>query len=78
MRKIKLGKYQHYSGKLYQVLGEARHSETLEEMVIYQAQYDHPKFGNKAIWVRPKKMFLEKVELEGKKLPRFKYISKEN
>jgi len=66
---IKLGKYQHYKGKEYQVIGVAKHSETLEELVVYKALY-----GNKQIWVRPVKMFLEKVEVNGKKVPRFKYI----
>lgn len=75
MKKIKLGKYQHYKGNFYEVLGIARHSETLEELVVYRAKYDHPKFGKDSLWVRPKKMFLEKVEIEGKKVPRFRYES---
>jgi hypothetical protein len=66
---IKLGKYRHYKGNEYQVIGVAKHSETLEELVVYKALY-----GNKQIWVRPVKMFLEKVEVNGKKVPRFKFI----
>lgn len=74
MGKIKLGKYQHFKGKKYQVLGVARHSETLEELVVYRALYDSKKFGRQALWVRPKAMFLEKVTVNGKKVPRFKYL----
>ena len=62
---LKLGKYEHYKGKQYQVLYIATHSETLEQMVIYKALY-----GDYEIWVRPLKMFFEVVN--GK--PRFKFI----
>lgn len=71
MKLVRLGKYQHYKGHFYKVLAEGKHSETLEEMVIYECLYDNPE-GK--IWVRPKKMFLEKVIVDGKKVPRFKYI----
>ncbi len=71
MSQITLGKYQHYKGKYYQVLGVAKHSENLEELVVYQALYDE-----KALWVRPLKMFLQNVELEGKIIPRFKFVEK--
>lgn len=65
--KLKIGKvYRHYKGKEYLVLHIAKHSETLEDMVVYQALY-----GEKKIWVRPLKMFLEKVEVEGKRVNRF-------
>lgn len=66
---IKLGKYRHYKGKEYKVMGVARHSETLEELVIYRALYD-----NFDLWARPLKMFLEEVEVNGKKVPRFEYL----
>ena len=66
---IKLGKYQHYKGKEYEVIGIAKHSETLEELVVYRALY-----GDQDLWVRPLKMFLEEVEVNDKKIPRFKYI----
>lgn len=62
------GLYKHYKGYLMKVLLEVKHSETLEDMVVY-VYLDDGK-----IWVRPKKMFLEKVEKEGKKFYRFKLI----
>lgn len=61
--------YEHYKGMKYQVIGIAKHSETLEEMVVYQALY-----GDYGIWVRPKDMFFEKVEVNGKIVDRFKKI----
>jgi hypothetical protein len=66
------GKYRHYKGKEYEVIGVARHSETLEELVVYKALYQ--KEGEN-LWVRPLAMFLETVVIEGKTIPRFKYIS---
>ena len=74
MTDLKLGKYQHYKGKFYKVIGVARHSETLEEFVVYRALYDSEKFGKNTLWIRPKKMFLEKVTLHKEKVPRFKFI----
>ncbi len=67
--KIKLGKYRHFKGKEYKVIGTGKHSETLEDMVIYRALY-----GDKEIWVRPLRIFTEEVEVDGKKVPRFEYI----
>lgn len=67
--KIKLGKCRHYKGKDYEVIGLARHSETLEDLVVYLDD-------KQRLWVRPLKMFVENVEIEGKKVPRFKYIGK--
>ncbi|MCD5382449.1 MAG: DUF1653 domain-containing protein [Candidatus Pacebacteria bacterium] len=69
---IEPGMYTHFKGSQYKVIGTARHSETLEEMVIYQACYNSPEFGPDALWVRPKKMFLETVQVDGVELPRFK------
>jgi len=66
---LKLGEYEHFKGKHYKVLGVAKYSETLEELVVYQALY-----GEKQIWVRPINMFFDKVELDGMKRPRFKFI----
>lgn len=69
---IKIGAiYKHYKNKDYRIIGVARHSETLEELVVYQALYDSPQFGMNSIWVRPKSMFLEEIELNGIKVPRF-------
>ncbi len=71
MDEIQIGRYRHYKGKEYEVLGIARHSETLEEFVIYRALY-----GEGQLWARPKKMFLEKVVLDGEEKSRFCYIEK--
>jgi len=67
MEEIKLGKYKHFKGGVYEVVGLAKHSETLEEMVVY---YD----SKRQMWVRPAKMFLEQVEKDGKKVLRFEFI----
>jgi len=74
MIEIKPGKYKHFKGKMYEVIGTARHSETLEELVVYRALYESPEFGKNALWVRPKAMFLEKVKVDGKELLRFSYV----
>lgn len=66
---IKLGKYRHFKGKEYEVLGVANHSETLEKMVVYKALY-----GAGEIWVRPAAMWNEQVEYDGKLVSRFTYI----
>jgi hypothetical protein len=69
---MKLGKYQHSkTGNYYWVIGLARHSETLDEYVIYEALYEN-SLGK--TWIRPLKMFLEEVELQGKKVPRFRFV----
>lgn len=69
-----IGIYEHYKGKQYEVLGFARHSETLEELVVYKALYESENFGVGALWVRPKKMFFENINFEGKMVPRFNFI----
>ena len=70
VREIKIGKrYKHFKGKDYLVLHVAKHSETLEDMVVYQALY-----GERGIWVRPLSMFLEQVEVNGKMVNRFQEI----
>lgn len=76
MPKIKPGKYHHFKGKDYEIIGVGHHSETLEELVIYRALYDSPEFGKNALWARPIDLFLGEAEVDGKKIPRFKYISK--
>lgn len=60
--------YRHYKGNLYRVMAIARHSETLEEMVIYECLYHNPQ-GK--IWARPLAMWNELVEVQGKRVPRF-------
>jgi hypothetical protein len=74
MTNLKLGKYRHFKGKEYEVIAVGRHSETLEEFVVYKALYDSPEFGKNAVWVRPLKMFTEHVEKEGYSGPRFKLV----
>ena len=63
---IKLGRYRHFKGGEYEVIGIAKHSETLEEMVVYRALY-----GDGGIWVRPLAMWNETIERDGKTFPRF-------
>jgi len=74
LMEVKLGRYEHYKGGQYEVIGLARHSETLEELVIYKALYDSEEFGKDALWVRPKDMFFENVTVGEKFVPRFSYI----
>lgn len=68
---FKLGVYEHYKGKRYRVIGVAKHSETLEDMIVYEALYDNEM---SKLWVRPLLMFLEEVDVAGTRVPRFKYI----
>ena len=69
MEPIKLGRYRHFKGREYEVLGIARHSETEEELVVYRALY-----GDFGLWVRPVSMWNEAVERDGKTFRRFTYI----
>lgn len=66
---IRKGKYRHFKGNEYEVIGTARHSETLEEMVVYKALY-----GESGLWVRPASMWNETVERDGKTYQRFEFI----
>lgn len=66
---LKIGRYRHYKGGEYDVIGVARHSETEEEMVVYR-----PLYGERGLWVRPLGMFIETVTVDGKEVPRFEYI----
>jgi hypothetical protein len=63
------GRYQHYKGNFYEVLGVARHSETGEELVVYR-----PLYGAGGLWVRPKAMFCETVTVAGQPVPRFRFV----
>jgi len=69
MEGIKPGRYRHYKGDFYEVIGIAKHSETKEELVIYRSLKD------KVLWARPKGMFLEKIIVDGKETPRFTFIA---
>ncbi len=71
---MQLGKYKHYKGKEYKVIEIATHSETLEEMVIYEALYEIEGKGFNSLWVRPKKMFEEQIEHNGTMVNRFQYL----
>lgn len=66
---MKIGLYQHYKGNLYHVIGVGRHSENLEELVIYRGLY-----ADYGMWVRPKALFEGTVEILGDIVPRFKFI----
>ncbi|MFA6486419.1 MAG: DUF1653 domain-containing protein [Candidatus Magasanikbacteria bacterium] len=67
-------KYRHYKGKIYEMVGVARHSETLEEMVVYRGLYDDEQFGHNPLWVRPKAEFFGTVMIDGKEILRFEPI----
>lgn len=74
MRELVIGgRYKHYKGKEYTVIAVANNSETLEEMVVYRAEY-----GDNGVWVRPKGMFLESVKVNGESVERFAYKGKNN
>ena len=70
--KIRLGVYEHYKKGKYEVSGIVLHSETMEELVLYKALY-----GKRLTWVRPLNMFCENVEVKGKKIPRFRFVGKQ-
>jgi len=67
---VQAGRYRHYKGNEYIVLGVARHSETEEELVVYRQDY-----GERGLWVRPMAMFEESVEVDGQRMPRFQFIA---
>jgi hypothetical protein len=64
------GRYRHYKGNYYQVVGLARHSETEEELVVYRPLYE----ASWPLWVRPRAMFLGTVDVDGRDVPRFEYV----
>ena len=67
------GRYRHYKGNDYIVLGVAHHSETMEELVVYR-----PEYGERGLWVRPKSMFVATVEVDGRAVERFRYLGPAN
>jgi hypothetical protein len=69
MSSIKLGRYRHFKGNEYEVLGIAKHSETEEELVVYR-----PRYGDRGLWVRPLALFLEPKEIDGHLVERFSYV----
>ena len=69
---VQPGLYRHYKGQEYRVIGTARHSETEEELVVYQALY-----GEFGLWVRPLSMFTETVQVDGEQIARFALVSPE-
>lgn len=78
MYEVKVGQiYRHYKGKEYEIIavGRLTESATLEECVVYKALYDCPPFGTNSIWIRPLRMFLEHVSVDGKSVPRFTPLS---
>ena len=66
---LKLGRYQHYKGNFYEVMGEVTHSETEEKLVLYK-----PLYGEINLWVRPLTMFIEEIEFEGLHVKRFAFV----
>ncbi|HEX2854911.1 MAG TPA: DUF1653 domain-containing protein [Opitutaceae bacterium] len=70
IREVRPGRYRHYKGNEYLVLGVARHTETEESLVVYQALY-----GARGLWVRPAAMFCETVTVDGKVVPRFAFVA---
>jgi hypothetical protein len=69
---VRSGRYRHYKGNDYQVLGVARHSETEEELVVYRKLY-----GDRSLWIRPLAMFMEDVTVDGRQEARFRYMGEE-
>ncbi len=72
MTDLRPGRYRHFKGNEYTVIGIVRHSESLEELVLYRQEY-----GDHGLWVRPVDMFLETVEVQGQIVPRFQYLGPE-
>jgi cyclomaltodextrinase / maltogenic alpha-amylase / neopullulanase len=69
MTTIKPGRYRHFKGNEYEVVGTAKDSETMEEVVVYRALY-----GDRGLWVRSARMFAESVTRDGRTVPRFEYL----
>ncbi len=73
MNELKIGLYEHYKGNRYEVVGDAIHTETREHLVIYKALYKG-NFKEGQLWARPLAMFLENVTVDGREIPRFRYL----
>ena len=73
MADVQRGKYRHYKGRTYEVIGEGLHTETKEEVIVYKALCD-TGLGKDFLFVRPKRMFLETVQVNGRTVPRFEYV----
>jgi hypothetical protein len=73
MAELPLGLYEHYKGNPYEVTGIAIHTETMEKLVVYKSLYES-NYPYGSTWVRPLSMFVEKVEINGELIPRFKYV----
>lgn len=67
---IPLGRYRHYKGGEYEVIGVVRHSETLEPLVLYR-----PLYNDSGLWIRPYEMFVESLQVDGKVSPRFSLVT---
>jgi hypothetical protein len=71
---MRLGEYKHYKGNTYRVIALGKHSDTLEEYVVYQGQYNSEEFGDKPIRVKPVTEFKKDMEIDGKTIKRFEFI----
>ena len=75
---MKLGRYRHFKGTIVEVIGIAKHSETMEEMVVYNHPDPVKGYETQTLWARPKEMFLENVKKENYEGPRFTKIEEKN
>jgi hypothetical protein len=74
MNSVQTGQYRHFKGKIYEVINTAKDKDTLEDFVIYRACYSSPEFKDGQLRIRPQKMFLETVIVDGKEIPRFTFL----
>lgn len=74
---MKLGKYKHFKGSYHKVIGIARHSENPEQELVVYTHEEEGEYPAVQMWVRPKEMFLEKIERDGVLIERFKYVDEE-
>lgn len=78
LQNLSKGIYKHYKGNFYQVIGVAKHSETLEELVVYKPIYNHDHAKPEQLWVRPLKMFTETININGTTVCRFEPVKVNN